>query len=98
MPLLAGDPRRVARRVINAVRHGDAEVIAPFVANVQAKLYALAPGLSTDLLGLANQYLLPAPGGIGVATAPGTASDALEPDFTRERNDHAAEQNNEMGH
>jgi short-subunit dehydrogenase len=97
IPGLASSPDRLARQVVNAARHGDAELHYPLLTALQVKAYALAPGLFSEIFGLANQYLLPAPGGLGTGSAKGHQSDRLEPGFTRALNQSAAARNNQLG-
>jgi NAD(P)-dependent dehydrogenase (short-subunit alcohol dehydrogenase family) len=56
-PLSSMSDRRAARQIVQATRRGDAEVILTLQAQVMARLHGLAPGLSTDLLALANRVL-----------------------------------------
>ena len=96
LPLLSMDAARMARRVIDAAEHGDAELILPWPAKLQAKLHALFPGLMTDLAGLANR-MLPQPGGVGATRVVGALSEsALRPQFAVQANDAAARANNQV--
>jgi NAD(P)-dependent dehydrogenase (short-subunit alcohol dehydrogenase family) len=96
LPLVSTDAARMARRTLDAAQYGDAELIEPWPARVQAKLHGLFPGLSTDLAGLFTRAL-PGPGGIGRARATGAQSDsALQPEFARQANEAAARANNEL--
>jgi NAD(P)-dependent dehydrogenase (short-subunit alcohol dehydrogenase family) len=96
LPLISIDAARMARRIIDAAEHGDAELITPWAAKVQAKLHGLCPGLTTDLAALVNRFL-PAPGGIGARHATGAQSDSeLRPQFAREANLEAARANNQL--
>lgn len=95
LPILSIDADRMARRIVRAAQAGEAEVIAPLLANVQSKVYALLPGLTSELLALGNR-MLPAPGGIGRRSAKGYQSQRLQPEYTRQRNEAAAVRNNEV--
>ena len=55
---------RAARRILRACVHGEAEVILGLPAKVAARVYALAPGLSAEILA-ATDRMLPEPGGDG---------------------------------
>ncbi len=59
LPLLAKNARRSARQIVNAVRSGRAEVTITPQAKLLALANGLAPGVTAELLGLANR-LLPA--------------------------------------
>jgi short-subunit dehydrogenase len=66
--------QRAARRIVSACAHGEAEVILGLPAKVAARIYALAPGLSAEILAAANR-LLPAPGSDGDETRKGYESE-----------------------
>jgi NAD(P)-dependent dehydrogenase (short-subunit alcohol dehydrogenase family) len=78
LPIVSISPARMARQVIDAMQHGQAELISPAVARWQTKLFALMPGFATDVAGMINR-LLPgrAPAG-GDQNRPGHASDPGE--------------------
>jgi hypothetical protein len=71
--------QRAARRIVGACVHGEAEVILGLPAKVAARIYALAPGLSAEILAAANR-LLPAPGSDGDEIRKGYES---ETEFTQ---------------
>ncbi len=62
-----------ARDIVAALRRNDAELILGWQANLLARVHGLAPGLTSDVLGLINRAL-PGGGGIGQGHAPGDAS------------------------
>ena len=95
-PLLSQSPRQLARRIINATQHGDAELISPWNAKLGVRLHGLCPGMTTCLASLANM-MLPKPGGIGRERRTGAeSSSGLVPKFARQRNRAAAQQFNEV--
>jgi short-subunit dehydrogenase len=53
---------RAAERIVRACVHGEAEVILGLPAKVAARLYALAPSLSAEILAATNRMLPQAPG------------------------------------
>mgnify|MGYP000395083056 FL=1 len=57
LPGLAMSPEAAARRIVLAARRGEAEVILGVWGNLLARAHGLAPGLLTDLFGLANRLL-----------------------------------------
>jgi short-subunit dehydrogenase len=65
---------RAARRILRACVHGEAEVILGLPAKVAARVYALAPGLSAEILAAVN-LLLPEPGGDAAETRKGFESE-----------------------
>ncbi|MDF1505343.1 SDR family oxidoreductase [Roseisolibacter sp. H3M3-2] len=63
-PVASMDADRAAALILDACRHGDAELVMPGWAWLQARLHGLAPALSTALTALADRALpAPAPGG-----------------------------------
>jgi hypothetical protein len=56
-PLTTVSARRAARRIVSALRHGDAELILGLHAKLAARAAGLAPGLTQDLLGLVARAL-----------------------------------------
>jgi NAD(P)-dependent dehydrogenase (short-subunit alcohol dehydrogenase family) len=65
-PVLSASAERVAAKLLDAVRHGDAEVTVPLSATLPILLHGLAPGVTAELMAVANRFL-PRPGGIGSA-------------------------------
>jgi NAD(P)-dependent dehydrogenase (short-subunit alcohol dehydrogenase family) len=63
LPGVSMDAERAARQIVRAVRRGDAEVILSAPAWVLARVQGLFPGLTTDVLGVVNELLLPTPHG-----------------------------------
>jgi short-subunit dehydrogenase len=87
---------RAGRRIVDALRHGDPEITLSIQAKIATRLYALAPGLAQRVLGVIDR-LLPRPGGIGAALAPGSLSESrLAPSILTRNADRAAVRNNEL--
>jgi NAD(P)-dependent dehydrogenase (short-subunit alcohol dehydrogenase family) len=59
VPLLSMDAERAAGRIVQAARRGQPELILTLPANLAVRLQGLAPGLTTDLLALADRMLPP---------------------------------------
>src|SRR5688500_8653783 len=96
-PGVSISPERIADRIIDAMQHGQAELISPLAACVQAKLFALMPNLSTEIASLIT-LALPKPGGIGPRRAKGyESSSSLVPRYAAARNISAARAHNEVG-
>lgn len=96
LPLLSMSAARAARRILDACRHGDAELVMPLPTAVAVKLNALVPGAGTAVMSLAER-LLPGPGGIGTATRRGADSGSLwSPSVLTTLGDQAAVTNNEL--
>lgn len=96
LPLISMDARRAARQIIDAARHGDAEVVLSIQAKAAAIFHGIFPGLTADILGLVNQ-LLPQAGGIGAAREKGRESESpLSRSWLTALTDRAAQENNQI--
>jgi len=62
LPVAAMNARRAARRIVAAIRRGQAELILTPQAKALAMIHGLAPGTTADLLGVINR-VLPQPEG-----------------------------------
>jgi len=62
MPLVSIDARRAARKIIDAARAGDAELIITPQAKLAVWVHGLFPGLTANVLGIVNR-LMPDAGG-----------------------------------
>ncbi|WP_165066355.1 SDR family NAD(P)-dependent oxidoreductase [Paludisphaera rhizosphaerae] len=96
IPGLSVSAEHAARRIVDAARHGDAEAIISLPAHLMAKANGLFPGLFADAMGVLNQLVFPAPGGIGQAKREGKDSRGLTPAWATFLSDRAAARNNEM--
>jgi hypothetical protein len=85
-----------AQRILDACRHGDAELVMPVGTSVAVKLNALFPGVGAALLSVADR-LLPRPGGVGTATRRGSESESRwSPSVLTRPTEEAAARNNEL--
>jgi short-subunit dehydrogenase len=57
LPVSAMSARRAARRIVSAIRRGQAEIILTPQAKALALLHGVAPGATADILGLVNRVL-----------------------------------------
>jgi short-subunit dehydrogenase len=97
LPGFAMSAERAARKIIDACRYGDAEVVLSLPGKMAALVHGIAPGLVSDLSGWANR-LLPRAGGIGTNTAKGWQSESdAAPSTLTAPTELAARENNEMG-
>jgi short-subunit dehydrogenase len=97
LPGVAMSAERAARKILNACRYGDAEVVLSLPGKLAALAHGIAPGLVADVAGWVNR-LLPEPGGIGTASALGSESQsAVAPSWLTALTERAARENNEMG-
>jgi NAD(P)-dependent dehydrogenase (short-subunit alcohol dehydrogenase family) len=95
-PGITQSVEKAARRIIEALRYGEAEVVLSLPGKVLAGLHGLFPGLVTDTMGQVNR-LLPEPGGIGKERVRGYESLSEQtPDWAQARTEEAARENNEM--
>ena len=84
----------VAAKLLDAVRHGDAEVSIPLAATLPILLHGLAPGVTAELMAIANRFL-PRPGGIGTASAKGRDVAGRAPAWSEARTRAVGGSNNE---
>ena len=96
LPLLSMDATLAARRILEACRHGDPQLIMPASTSAVVKLAALFPGAGAALMGVADR-LLPGPGGIGAEARRGSESESLwSPSVLTRPSDRASARNNEL--
>jgi len=96
MPLLSMAAGRAARRILDACRDGDAELVMPLNTLVAVKLNALFPGAGAGVMAVAER-ILPGPGGIGPWMRKGEDSEsAWSPSVLTALGDRAAVRNNEI--
>jgi short-subunit dehydrogenase len=97
LPLLSLDGDTAARALVNACRHGDAEVILGIPAKLGIVAGAIAPGLVARLMALTNRYALPSNRRTGRTARSGWQSlSALAPSPLTRLSDRAAAANNEI--
>jgi NAD(P)-dependent dehydrogenase (short-subunit alcohol dehydrogenase family) len=60
-PLTSISAGRAARRIVQATRRGEAEVMLSWPAHVLTRVHGVAPGLNTRLMALTNRFLPGAP-------------------------------------
>jgi short-subunit dehydrogenase len=96
LPGLSISPKRLARRILNAAKHGEAELITPLAASMQARLHGLMPGLVSEISAIINACL-PSSNGQGGRQFTGAQSvSSYMPGFAQRWNDSAGEAYNEM--
>ncbi len=72
MPGISMNARRAARQIVDAARRGQSERILSKPAQVLAMLHGAFPGLTAELMAMANSLLLPAAEGGSMERARGT--------------------------
>jgi NAD(P)-dependent dehydrogenase (short-subunit alcohol dehydrogenase family) len=96
-PGVSQSAESAARRIVNACRYGEPELITSLPAAIAARLHALMPWLSVELAAAANRYALPQAGGIGAARAAGSESETpLTQSLLTALTKSAARANNEI--
>jgi short-subunit dehydrogenase len=96
LPLLSIAAETAARRILDAVRHGDAELTLSIPGKLLARFHGLFPGLTADLFGLVDR-ILPGPGGVGDRAVRGAETGpSIAPAWATALGDEAALRNNEM--
>jgi len=96
LPGLSVSVERAARRIVEACRRGDAEVLFPAVARVAAVANALAPGVTANLLSMVDGLL---PGAKGPDRARHTGAESqswLSPSWLTRLGDRAARKYNQL--
>jgi short-subunit dehydrogenase len=98
LPLASINAERAARQIVNACRHGDAELVITVQAKLAVIARNIAPEFVSDALALMNR-LLPGPAGAsGDDARPGRQSESeWAPSALTATTYAAAEKNNELG-
>lgn len=95
LPFLTMEAEESARQILDACRHGDAELIISWPAKLANAVHGLMPNLTAEALALVNDWL-PEPGGIGENRRLGKESEtALSASPLARLTDQAAVANNE---
>ena len=98
LPVTSIKAERAARQIVDACKHGRAELIITIQAKMAVTFDSLFPEASAELMGLVNR-VLPGPGGIGERTAKGRDSrSSWSPSWLTRLTDEAAVNNNEVVH
>lgn len=98
LPVTAIKAERAARQIVDACRHGRAELVISIQAKLATTIDALFPEISAEMLALTNR-LLPEAGGIGERSAKGRDStSSWSPSWLTRLTDEAALKNNEVVH
>jgi short-subunit dehydrogenase len=96
LPGLSISAERAARRIIEACRRGDAEVLFPLITRLAAVANAVVPGFTADLLGAVDR-LLPGPGARPQGRYKGAESQSwLSPSWLTRLGDRAARRYNQI--
>ncbi len=99
LPFISMNAEATARKIINACRWGQAELVTTLPGKFATAFHGMFPGATADIFGWINQTL-PDPGGIGSTDRKmGHESESeAAPSILTKLNDQAAERNNEIGY
>ena len=96
LPGLSISAENAARRIVEACRRGDSEVLFPITTRLAAIANAVAPGITAALLGAVDRFL-PGPGTQPRARWQGSESQSwLSPSWLTKLGDRAARQYNQI--
>jgi NAD(P)-dependent dehydrogenase (short-subunit alcohol dehydrogenase family) len=96
LPGLSISVERAARRIVEACRRGDAEVLFPAVTRIASVANALAPGVTANLMGVVDR-LLPSAKNSDRARHTGAESQSwLSPSWLTQLGDRAARKYNQL--
>lgn len=96
LPLVSIPAPRAADQILEACRRGQAETLVTGPGNLASLLHRLAPGLTTELLGIGAR-LFPEMGGIGTRAAAGHQSESgWAPSWLTRAGDRAAARYNQL--
>jgi NAD(P)-dependent dehydrogenase (short-subunit alcohol dehydrogenase family) len=96
LPVLSVSVQRAARRIVRACMRGEAEVVVSVPAKVAVKFNALFPGITADIMAIAD-HLLPAPKGDTTANTGKQSFSEVSPSWVTTLNEQAAASNNQVG-
>jgi NAD(P)-dependent dehydrogenase (short-subunit alcohol dehydrogenase family) len=97
LPVLSIDAGRAAAQIVDAARHGDAELVITWPAKVAIAAAAVAPNAIAQLLDLANRFLPSPDGETGDAIYSGWQSTSeWAPSTLTRLSERAAADNNEL--
>ena len=98
LPITSMSAARAARKVVDACRYGQAELVLSVQAKLAVKFFQLFPGLALDFNGMVVNRLLPSAGPAGRGAAAGHESEsAWSPSVLTTLTERAAVGNNEVG-
>ena len=96
MPGLSISAERAARRVLQAIERGEAEVVLGATAKTAVLAHDLSPDMAYEMMGVVDR-LLPGPGGIGQEERTGAESQStISSSFVTKLSQQAARLHNEI--
>ncbi len=95
LPFASMNADRAAAAIIDALVHGDAEVVLSIPARLAARLYGIAPNFVDEVLGLVAR-LMPASNSDRTTVEGKDAQSAIAPSVLTTLTDEAARRNNEL--
>ncbi|MGD9891003.1 MAG: SDR family NAD(P)-dependent oxidoreductase [Dehalococcoidia bacterium] len=99
LPFISIDAERAARQIVGAMRRGEADRTLTVPATLLATFHGVLPGVTADIFGLVNRFVLPSSGGAGTRADRGMTIEDRSPSAARdaltEWGQNAAERFNE---
>jgi NAD(P)-dependent dehydrogenase (short-subunit alcohol dehydrogenase family) len=95
LPLISTSAEHAARRIVRACKYGEAEITFTLPAHLVLPFHGVFPGVTADLLGVANR-LLPSADGAGTESRMGWESETPAPRALAGATYAAARRNNEL--
>jgi len=96
LPGLSISAESAARRIVSALRRGDAEVLFPLPAKLAAVVNALAPGVTGNIMALVDRFLPSSKGGTPGRWKGAESQSWLSPSWISRLGDKAARQYNQI--
>ena len=96
MPVLSMSADRAARRILRACVRGEAEVVLSVPAKLAIKFNALCPGITGEILAIANSMLPSAQEPDAAAKTGKQSFSDVSPSWATALNESAAEHNNQV--
>jgi NAD(P)-dependent dehydrogenase (short-subunit alcohol dehydrogenase family) len=84
LPLVSMDAERAARQIVRALRRGEADRTLTVPATLLAAYHGVMPGMTADIFGLVNRFILPSPSGAGTETNRGMTIEDRAPSAVRD--------------
>ncbi len=96
LPMLSMSAQRAAQMILRACAYGDSEVILSLPAKLAVNFEAILPGLTSDLLAIADSLLPSAAGTDRQAKTGKESKSKLSPSWLTALNERAAQVNNQV--
>jgi NAD(P)-dependent dehydrogenase (short-subunit alcohol dehydrogenase family) len=84
LPLISMDAERAARQIVISLRRGEADRTLTVPARLLAAFHGVLPGVTADIFGLVNRFVLPSSGGAGTSADRGMSIENRSPSPVRD--------------